>query len=432
MRRRGSLSVSLVLLAVLVTGCGGRSPAGFSSPPATLSGGAWRPAAHCPVGMRLGKVAYIHAGALFLLDLDRCRRRALAARGAAPPVAFSGDGRWLAFGSLPEILRLDGGTGAVPAFQVAATQWEWSPRGAALAESGRDGSLRLRFALDGERVLEPAGFGVESFAWARSGRTLEIGRHLYRGAGGSAGPRDVQQLLALGVGGGSPRLLYRTPRGQIAPPVAAGFSPDGQWAFFWPDLQSSASLAADGMPLRVVAVRGGPARTVVNAMLLVKDWIAFCRSRAVIVAGAGRFTLSGKRLVAAGAPGWRPRTLTSAARLSWVSPECAPGGRLLATAAGRSQRTFRRLDLQHRSLWLLNPGTGSRRRLTTPPSQPSASDELPRWSADGRYILFLRQGRSAHERTDHYDIEVVRLRDRRVFGPLGRISDPAASAYANA
>jgi len=421
----------LSLLALVVTSCAAAG-AGGSSPPrrAAASPVAWRGLAHCPANARLGIVAYVRDGALHLIDLNRCRERVLIARGAQAPVGFSADGRWLAVGSRPTILRVDGSTAPAPAFAEPAAQWAWSPRGATLAASGRDRGLRIRAAGGSARVLAPAGFGVESFAWAPSGQRLEVERHLYRGRGGSAAPRDVQQLLAVPLAGGSARLLYRAPRGQIAPPVAAGWSPDSRWAFFWPDAQSSASLAADGMPLRVVSARGGQARTVVGSMLLIKDWIAFCGLRAVIVSGAGRFTLSGKRLVVAGAPSWRPRPLTSAKRLSWVSPACAPDGRRLAVAAGRSQPSFRRLDLQHRSLWLVSLPAGTPRRLTTPPRQATTSDELPRWSADGRYILFLRQGRARHERGDHYDIELVRLEDRRLFGPLARVLEADATAYA--
>jgi hypothetical protein len=331
---RRCASGSLVLLVVLFTGCGGGSLAGGTASRATVAPAAWHPLAHCPAHARSGMVVYVRGGALHLLDLDRCRQRTLVARGARAPIGFSADRRWLAFGSRPTILRVDGSTAPAPGFATPTAHWAWSPRGAMLAASGRDRGLRIRAAGGSERVVLPAGFGVESFAWAPSGRLLEVERHLYRGSGGSASPRDVQRLLAVSLTGSSPRLLYRTPRGQIAPPVAAGWSPDARWAFFWPDAQNSASLAADGMPLRVVSARGGRARTVVGSMLLVNDWIAFCGRRAVIVAGAGRSTLSDKRLVVARAPTWRPRALTSAKRLSWVSPACAPDGRLLAVAAG--------------------------------------------------------------------------------------------------
>jgi hypothetical protein len=45
--------------------------------------------------------------------------------------------------------------------------------------------------------------------------------------------------------------------------------------------------------------------------------------------------------------------------------------------------------LQHRSIWLLSPTGRILRRLTTPPAS-DLSDEAPRFSRDGRWLLFVR------------------------------------------
>ena len=47
---------------------------------------------------QLGTVAWVDGGALLLLDLDTCEERTLVQVGAAPPVRFSHDGAWVAFG----------------------------------------------------------------------------------------------------------------------------------------------------------------------------------------------------------------------------------------------------------------------------------------------------------------------------------------------
>src|SRR5437879_4209866 len=43
---------------------------------------------------RLGTLAWLGQGKLHVFDLDRCKRSVPAAKGAAPPVRFSPDGRW--------------------------------------------------------------------------------------------------------------------------------------------------------------------------------------------------------------------------------------------------------------------------------------------------------------------------------------------------
>jgi hypothetical protein len=43
---------------------------------------------------------------------------------------------------------------------------------------------------------------------------------------------------------------------------------------------------------------------------------------------------------------------------------------------------------EHRSLWLLRPARGATPQQLVPSA--GASDELPQWSADGRWLLFVR------------------------------------------
>jgi Tol biopolymer transport system component len=43
---------------------------------------------------------------------------------------------------------------------------------------------------------------------------------------------------------------------------------------------------------------------------------------------------------------------------------------------------------ERRSLWLLTPKPGARPRRITQPL--GVSDELPQWSRDGRWLLFVR------------------------------------------
>src|SRR5213080_1300746 len=79
--------------------------------------------ARFPHAEALGLVAWVSAGGLQLEDLATCRVRTLAGAGAAAPVRFSADGRWLAFG--PGNLVPVGG-GAVSKVPGGATAWEWA------------------------------------------------------------------------------------------------------------------------------------------------------------------------------------------------------------------------------------------------------------------------------------------------------------------
>jgi hypothetical protein len=238
------------------------------------------------------------------------------------------------------------------------------------------------------RRLLPDGWGVTGVVWAPTGRSLFVGRSLFRPPTPQGARAYRQQLWRIDLGSRRARPLYRQPDRLWAPPLVAESSPDSRSLFFFRDPMNSASLAADGLPLLVVSARrGGSPRLVVDALLTGDDFRASCGQRLVVAAGGGRSTTENKRLVAIAAPAWRPRALASSGALSWISPSCSGDGLLLAAAGGRVQHGTRFGD-EHRSIWL----PGSRRRLTTPPA--GATDELPRWSIDNR-ILFIRTRRGA-------------------------------------
>jgi dipeptidyl aminopeptidase/acylaminoacyl peptidase len=129
----------------------------------------------------------------------------------------------------------------------------------------------------------------------------------------------------------------------------------------------------------------------VATTLVYPEFLAWCGRKLLIVAGGDRYTTRGKRLVVLSPPRpgygqlWRSRDLSSDRSRSWISPACSPGGRSIAVSAGRNWFEPR-FGAERRSIWVVG-FDGSRRRLTWP---GAATDELPRWSRDGRYILFVR------------------------------------------
>lgn len=310
-------------------------------------------------------MAYVSAGALRALDLSTCRTRTVVAHGASLPLAFSHDGRWIAFG-YGKVVRAAGGKVLQPA--GAVYRWAWSPTrdvlagltaGQALVEGGP--------GLAG-RVRAPPGWGAMSFAWAPNGVDLAVGRGKFIGP---ATPKGIQQLVVFDANGS--HVVYRTPRGGIDPPIVSAWI--GPRIYFQPDMQNSASIAADGLPL--VALDGGRTRTVVGALLPSFPLVP-CGSRTLIVAGGDRNTETNKRIVAD--DGVHATTLTSGT-LVWVEPACGPS---IAAAAGPDRRT-EGMILPQRSIWLLSP----LRRLTRSPK--GWSDESPTWTANEKALVFLRE-----------------------------------------
>lgn len=347
-------------------------------------GGSARPSLACPRSLRgLGRIAFVTSGGLELADLSSCRIRAVVAGSAWSP-QFSPDGRWLAYSRAapdhsgsPSVIPATGGSSRRP-LGTGIRQWWWAPHGASLYGVNRAGQLVTATPLGRVRVA------VHGIAVLRSSQDLSPdGRWVAANTSGCIPPGF--QLDTVAVTSGGRRVVLSSRRGLA---TLAGWSPDGRWLLYWARTMCSASLSADGWPLDAVAATGGgrPVQAV-HHMLLYPDFLTWCRQRLIAAATPSRETQLGSRLVATGPPAWRPRALEPGTRLSWVSPACAPSGTLLAAAAGPSSSRAS-LGLQHRSIWLLAPAGKPLRRLTLPPS--GSSDEAPRFSRDGRWILFVR------------------------------------------
>jgi hypothetical protein len=183
-----------------------------------------------------------------------------------------------------------------------------------------------------------------------------------------------------------------------------GLSGDDRWIFFAVDPGGSASMAVDGLTLRVVSAAGGGAFRL-KRMLLYPDYLAWCGGRLFFVAGVWRVATDHKRLFVAAPPNWRPRPYVGAAARSFGSLACAPSGRWLV-AQSQPQSDNPSFFATHWALWRIGVD-GSMRQLTIPPLHHA--DESPRFAPDGS-LLFVRsrQGRG----------KLFALRRGRLLGPL--------------
>jgi hypothetical protein len=386
-RRARLLSVvALLCVAAAAIGAGGRAPSRAAPSPASASAPFSAPACPSAVG-GLGRIAFVTRAGLELADLRSCRVRRVASGRAWSP-QFSPDGRWLAYSrrapdhsGSPVVIPAGGGRARSP-LGPGIQIWWWAPHGAALYGATRAGQLvRARPNGQGGRVRILAG-GARTFSNA-AGASPD-GRRVATDSSGCIPPGFTLDTVT--VGSGAQHVAVTRPRSLS---TLAAFSPDGQWLLYWARSMCSASLSADGWPLDAVPASGSqaPVRAVAH-MLLFPDFLTWCGGRLIAASTPSRETQLGSRLVATGPPAWHQRTIAPATHLSWVSPTCAPSGSLLAAAAGSSS-THSEFGIQHRSIWLLSPTGRVVRQLTTPPAS-DLSDEAPRFSRDGRWILFVR------------------------------------------
>jgi len=211
---------------------------------------------------------------------------------------------------------------------------------------------------------------------------------------------------------GSTRAVYRVresytsvPAGTPGPLELVGWSRDGDWLLFYIDPMGSASLAADGLELRVVRVAGGKAHAV-TGLLAYADYRAWCGNRLVLTAGGDRIATTNKRLVVTGSPSWTVRPIVHAPSRAWGSLACAPDGSYVVVQSQRASGEAY-FFATHWALWRVGLD-GRKRRLTSPPT--GYADESPRFSYDGRTILFVRSRKGVGR--------LYALRDGKLTGPL--------------
>jgi hypothetical protein len=369
-----------------------RIAAGFS-----LGAGAATARASCATlatrGARLGRVVYLHEGSLHLLDLVTCRDRVLATQ-ARPPVRFSPDGSRIAFGAGATVATSGGPVRRPP----ATRSWVWAPRGHALAVVTPRGGVAV-----GSRKVLPDGWGAIGLTSGRDG-SLFVTRARGRGS-------EIWALL------GPVRTPNQVAAFDRAAPELAAVS--AEWVVFWLRSGRSNSIAADGLPLRVkrlaTGVVGG---RIVDASLLHPDYVAWCGGNLLVVAGGGRYATEGKHVRIATPPTWQSRDLSRDATRSWVSPTCSPDRRWIAAAAGPN-RIEARFGQESRSIWRLFTGRAMRRQITFPPA--GRSDEAPRWSRDGHYVLFVRSGPTRDDATALGSIYLTPAGGGKAIGPFARL-----------
>jgi hypothetical protein len=184
-----------------------------------------------------------------------------------------------------------------------------------------------------------------------------------------------------------------------------GLSPDRKWALFAIDPDASASMAADGLLLRAVPIAGGGPRSVAFG-LMYGDYRTWCGDRLVLTAGGDRIAPDRKRLMVAGPPSWHARPLARAPGRSFGAVTCAPDGKSVVAQLQRQSVDARFFDTSW-ALWRIGLD-GSMKQLTHPPK--GYADESPRFSRDGRTLMFVRSRKGVGK--------LYALRNGKLVGPL--------------
>lgn len=367
------------------------------APEATLAS-AQRPLVDSAAFRHQGELAFVSRGALWVLDGSSGSLRPVTEGPAAAPV-YSHDGRWLAYvttgpsspftsvlAPAPGQLWIahSNGTGArrVPGLTNAG-DLSWSPTADLLAVLGGTNAGIWLVTPQGVRHELPGTSQAANFVWSPDGRKLAFSGYGQYGA-----------LEADSVAGGSP-VLWQAEHNNPAypqlfnPDIPAGWLPKGGGLLFWIDLDNSASLEADGLPLYLVADPDGPSSLLGTTLVKPSSITTSSGGEAAIVDGDDRYQWMNKTVERCSTAGVSCAAVPKPAADVSIDPSWSPDGHELVYAQGPAssnddfpqsvlQRWYSRL-----SLWTI-ASTSNR------PVELRGTDggTTPRWSSGGRRLMY--------------------------------------------
>jgi dipeptidyl aminopeptidase/acylaminoacyl peptidase len=389
------VSVALLALAsVGLAGCGDSPSTGAAGLP-TSSGVAG-----------LGKVAYVLDGVIYVKDLpDGVATRLI--EGSEP--RWSPSGEWLIFwsGDSHSLIHMDGSSlrqlpnwpasddPRVMPCSVAA----WSPAEDKLAYVS-DGAIFVENADgSGERRVTTLGSCPLGLAWSPDGLRLaydqqeQIPLSGYSDEGGGK-VAPINRRASLWVvdanGSGNSVELYRSTTDGL---FAAGWIADGEEVLFWRDIQFSASMMADGLPLEAIAAQAGAQPRELAWGSTAGMSLAPAEGKVAMTVPPGRESWTRKRIVTVEVDSGETHYLTPEDRAS-IQPAWSSDGTRIAfvskpdVGAGPGGPGYELETMaSDRRIWVMNADGSDQRPLT---DDPAYRDEQPLWSADGSQILFAR------------------------------------------
>ena len=353
-----------------------------------------------PAGASFGRLAFVRDGDLWLRALPDGPEHRLTTDQHNDEPRWSGSGAWIAVrhqasSAAPAateevvVLSADGGGRHLLGTTSRGGDIAWSSSADRLAFIEDDHAVVVD-ATGSQRVELPH---TTSVAWSPDGAWLAYVRldTLAPASGGQPPPRRAS-LWRVRSDGADAQLVFDAGAPSSEFLVLAGWAPDGSHILFWTDRGFSASGMADGVPLEAVPAAGGLPVAIVPTMLAYPDFLAWAPrdgQRLALVRGGRRPSWFGKSIGVIQLGG----ALSDLAQADSVElfPAWSPDGQWLAYTTAPAVQTEggneARAASSQRRIGIMHPDGTDRRVL---PSVPAAQDERPRWSADGRMLLFSR------------------------------------------
>ena len=399
------------------------TPPPTSATPAGVPAGTSDSVAALPSGIRA--LAYVVKGNLWVRTAAAPLPRRLTDDGRVSRPRLSATGKWVAY-CRDGVLFANSTAGFAEQTFGQCSGAAWSPVADVLAFLTPAGQVLLGEVGDGWRIRSLPGHDVVGdIVWKPDGRAVAfVEESLIGGLDSSNCPLRAVVLKRTSIDGTSTTELVAVPRPSGYGLIAAAWTRDAVLYFIVPVFSSS--LTADGTQLMAVPAGGGTPRLVVDDMLTHADYLSVSPDgrRLAAVEGGGRYTWTyDKQLTVVNPSTGTRRRLTSTGDIA-LSPTWSPDGLWLAfgkqpDVGDDGDSEFHWSLTGQRRIWRIRPDGSGLRQLT---HDTAYRDESPHWSSDSRNILFVRVDK-AMQSGSLWAVAVAGGEPIRLAGCLGAAGD---------
>jgi Tol biopolymer transport system component len=350
---------------------------------------------------KLGLLAYVHSGDLYIKGLPKGEPLRLTQDGLNSKPRISPSGMWLAFqkgDSQLWIMKTDGQSSRL-VYPDKRTHYKWNPHADQLAFIAKE-ELRILDAGQRESRLivpspgqEDTGVGSE-FLWSPDGKWIAYEYNEKRSAAEGEWPwKHSIRKVNVEKSGSEEIVTYPPPDDEGVPGNTKLAAWVGSRIYLWQCEVMGASIMADGCPLFFFD-QEHKQKEVGAESLLYPDFLAFTPDGHTLALSEGgdRITWTKKQIAKVSWDTGKKQMLTKKSMAAF-SPAWSPEGSSLAYVAGPDMgsgstgKYFGEAEMTKRRIWIMKADGSGKRRLT---GDEGYREENPHWLADGRHVLFVR------------------------------------------